>query len=157
MQHVFRVPDEPTFGELNSRQLCVTLPLSSTLTAEMWLFWFSNLTFTLNHFKRLVVKMLHTKTCLLVLSMVGMTTQSYTIWGLLVSPFHKLGYPGGASGKEPTHQCRRCKRHGFLWRREWQSTPVFLPGKFHRQRSLVGYSPWDRKESDTSELTNTFP
>ena len=29
-----------------------------------------------------------------------------------------------------------------LWRREWQSTPVFLPGEFHGQRSLVGYSPW---------------
>ena len=27
------------------------------------------------------------------------------------------------------------------WRREWLSTPVFLPGKFHRQRSLAGYSP----------------
>ena len=28
------------------------------------------------------------------------------------------------------------------WRRQWQPTPVFLPGKFHGQRSLVGYSPW---------------
>jgi len=28
------------------------------------------------------------------------------------------------------------------WRRKWQHTPVFLPGKFHRQRSLAGYSPW---------------
>ena len=32
-----------------------------------------------------------------------------------------------------------------------QSTPVFLPGKSHGQRSLVGYSPWGRKESDTTE------
>ena len=31
------------------------------------------------------------------------------------------------------------------WRREWQPTPVFLPGEFHGQRSLVGYSPWARK------------
>ena len=30
----------------------------------------------------------------------------------------------------------------IFWRRKWQSTPVFLPGKFHRQRNLVGYSPW---------------
>ena len=37
------------------------------------------------------------------------------------------------------------------WRREWLLTPVFLPGKSHRQRSLVGYSPWDPKESDTTE------
>ena len=32
-----------------------------------------------------------------------------------------------------------------------QPTPVFLPGKFHGQRSLVGYSPWGRKESDVTE------
>ena len=30
----------------------------------------------------------------------------------------------------------------FLWRREWQSTPVFLPGESHGQRNLAGYSPW---------------
>ena len=41
------------------------------------------------------------------------------------------------------------------WRREWQPTPVFLPGEFHGQRSLVGYSPWGRKESDTTGVTNT--
>ena len=37
------------------------------------------------------------------------------------------------------------------WRRKWQPTPVLLPGKSHEQRSLVGYSPWGRKESDTTE------
>ena len=37
------------------------------------------------------------------------------------------------------------------WRRKWQSTPVLLPGKSHGQRSLVGYSPCGRKESDTTE------
>ena len=31
------------------------------------------------------------------------------------------------------------------WRRKWLTTPVFFPGKFHGQRSLVGYSPWDRR------------
>ena len=42
------------------------------------------------------------------------------------------------------------------WRRKWQSTPVFLPGEFHGQRSLAGYSPWVRKELDTTEqLTHT--
>ena len=68
---------------------------------------------------------------------------------------------GGASltqwlhGKESTCQCRR---RGFdpwvrkiPWRRKWQPTPVFLPGRSHEQRSLVGYSPWGRKESDTIE------
>ena len=45
-----------------------------------------------------------------------------------------------------------CKRHGFNpwlwkipWRRAWQLTPVFLPGEFHAQKSLVGYSPWGHK------------
>ena len=36
---------------------------------------------------------------------------------------------------------------------KWKPTPVFLPGKFHGQRSLVGYSEWDHKESDTNEQT----
>ena len=38
-----------------------------------------------------------------------------------------------------------------LWRREWQPTPVLLPGEFHGQRSLESYSPWGRKEPDTTE------
>ena len=37
------------------------------------------------------------------------------------------------------------------WRRDWQPTPVLLPGEFHGQRSLVVYSPWGRKDSDTTE------
>ena len=37
------------------------------------------------------------------------------------------------------------------WRRKRQLTPVFLPGKSHGQRSLVGYSPWGRKESDMTK------
>ena len=49
------------------------------------------------------------------------------------------------------HQIRK-----IPWRREWQPTPVFLPGEFHRQRSLTGYSPWSHKELDTSgQLTHT--
>ena len=39
----------------------------------------------------------------------------------------------------------------ITWRREWQPTPVFLPGEFLGQRSLVGYSPWGCKESDMTE------
>ena len=38
-----------------------------------------------------------------------------------------------------------------IWRRKWQLTPVFLPGESHGQRSLVGYSPRGRKESDMTE------
>jgi len=57
------------------------------------------------------------------------------------------GFPGGASGKEPACQCKRYKRNRFdpwvrniPWRREWQPTPVFLPGESQRQRSLAGYT-----------------
>ena len=73
-----------------------------------------------------------------------------------------MGFLGGASGKESTCQCRRCKRCGFnpwvrkiSWRRKWHHTPVFLPGKFHGQRSLAGYSPWGHKELDATEHTCT--
>ena len=41
----------------------------------------------------------------------------------------------------------------YPWRRKWQSTPVFLPEESHGQKSLAGYSPWGRKESDMAEVT----
>ena len=72
--------------------------------------------------------------------------------------FRSVQLLGWRSGKEPGCQCRRHKRHGFNpwvrkipWRRKWQPTPVFLPGKSRRQRSLVGYSPWGHTESDLTE------
>jgi len=43
----------------------------------------------------------------------------------------------------------------FPWRRKWQPTPVFLPGRYHGQRSLVGCSPWDCKELDMTEHAHT--
>ena len=62
------------------------------------------------------------------------------------------------SGEEPACQCRRHRRRGFdPWvgkirlSRKWQPAPVFLPGKFHGQKNLVGYSPWGCKESNTTE------
>ena len=39
----------------------------------------------------------------------------------------------------------------MLQRRQWHPTPVLLPGKSHGRRSMVGYSPWGREESDTTE------
>ena len=57
-----------------------------------------------------------------------------------------------------TCQCGRRRRHGIdpgvgkiPWRRAWQPTPGFSPGESHGHRSLAGYSPWIRKESDTTE------
>ena len=78
--------------------------------------------------------------------------RSGVVWGLL--RWH--------SGKESTCQCRRCKRRRFdpwvrkiPWSRKWQPAPVFLPGESHRQRKLVGYSPWGCKESDMTERLST--
>ena len=60
-----------------------------------------------------------------------------------------MGFPDGASHKEPPCQCRRHKRCGFsLWvgkipcRRAWRLTPVFVPGKLHGQRSLLAAVHW---------------
>ena len=68
--------------------------------------------------------------------------------------------PSGSADKEYACQSRRYKRLGFEswvgkipWRRKWQLPLVFLSGKFHGQRSLVSYSQWGRKESDTTECT----
>ena len=65
--------------------------------------------------------------------------------------------------KESACQCRRHRRCGFgpwvgkmPWRRNWQPTPVFLPGKFQEQSSLMGYSPWGCRESDTTEGLNAL-
>ena len=69
------------------------------------------------------------------------------------------GFSRKPSGKEFPCQCRR---HWFdpwdrkiPWRRKWWPIPVFLPGRFHGQRSLVGYSPWGQKESDTTKQLGT--
>ena len=61
-------------------------------------------------------------------------------------------FPGGSVVKESACQCRRLGLNLWVgkipWRRKWQPSSVFLPGKSHGQRHLVGYSPWGRKESD---------
>ena len=55
------------------------------------------------------------------------------------------------AGKEPVCQCRRRRLDPWVrnipWRRKWQTISVFLPGKFHGQRSLMGYSPWSHKRA----------
>ena len=74
--------------------------------------------------------------------------------------YYDSKYLGELSGKDSACQCRSHRKGGFHpwgrkspWRRKWQPTPVFLLGKSHGQRSLVGYCPWGRKESDTTEVT----
>ena len=69
-----------------------------------------------------------------------------------------MGFPGGASGKEPACQCKRRKRLEFNhwvrkipWKRASKPTPIFLPGKSHGQRSLARYTPEGCKELDMTE------
>ena len=77
----------------------------------------------------------------------------YTLILHLLSTF--LGFPDVSVVKESACQC---SRHRFEpwdrkmpWRRKWQPTAVFLPGESHGQRSLEGYSPWGRRELETTE------
>ena len=66
----------------------------------------------------------------------------------------RTGFPGGASGKEHTRH-RRCGFDPWVgkvpWRRKWQPTPVFLPGKSHGQRSLADHSQGERGVSQKSQ------
>ena len=73
-----------------------------------------------------------------------------------------LRLPRWPGGKESTWKCRRHQRRMFdtwvgkiPWSRKWQPTPVFLPGKFHGQKSLVGYSPCSHRELDTADHAGT--
>ena len=73
------------------------------------------------------------------------------LWGDgLYSNIQSLGFPGSSAGKESA--CRA--GDSSLGRKdppEEGMAPVFLPGESHGQRHLAGYSPWHRKESDTTE------
>ena len=52
---------------------------------------------------------------------------------------------------DPKCSQTNCRIIYITWRRKWQPTPVLLPGKSHRRKSLVDCSPWGREESDTTE------
>ena len=67
-------------------------------------------------------------------------------------------YLGASLMAQTVNKCLQGRRHRFNpwigkipWRRKWQPTTVFLPGEFHGQRILAGYSPRGCKASDTTE------
>ena len=68
---------------------------------------------------------------------------------LIMWPCLILGFPGGSLPRWPTCQCRRrgldLWNGKIPWRRKGQPTPAFLPGEFHGQRNLAGYSPCGHK------------
>ena len=68
--------------------------------------------------------------------------------------FFFFGFPSGSDGKESA--CSAGDLGSIPWRREWQPTPVFLPGKFHGLWSLAGYSPWDCRVRHDSAMNTLF-
>ena len=70
--------------------------------------------------------------------------RQWFLWG----PEGIRGLPWWCGGKESA--CQTGDGGLIPWRRKWQPTPVFLPGKSHEQRSLMGYSPRGCKELDTT-------
>ena len=75
----------------------------------------------------------------------GDTRDAGSILGSGRSPGERKGYPLQYSGLENSMDCI------VHVEKAMHPTPVLLPGKSHGQRSLVGCSPWDREESDTTE------
>ena len=77
--------------------------------------------------------------------------------------YHPPGFLGGSVVKNSPANAGGAREAGLIpawvrkipWRRKWQPIPVFLPGKSHGQRSLVGYSPQGCKVSDTTEWLHT--
>ena len=90
-------------------------------------------------------------------------SRDITLW-TKVCVVKAMVFPGVMYGceswtmKKPEHLKKRYFRiDAFkLRRRQWHPTPVLLPGKSHGRRSLVGCSPWGRKESDTTERLQLF-
>ncbi|CAI9153806.1 unnamed protein product [Rangifer tarandus platyrhynchus] len=68
---------------------------------------------------------------------------------------NSMDFPGSSDGKVSVYNVGDPGFDPWVgkipWRMKWQPTPVLLPGKSHGQRSLVGYSPLGRYESDTTE------
>ena len=96
----------------------------------------------------------------------------WTAWGhslgwelLLPWPLLELNpscdyIPGGLEGKASACNTGDLGFNPWVrkipWRRKWRLTPAPLPGKSHGRRTLVGYSPWGHKESDTTEQRHTW-
>ena len=112
----------------------------------------ADIVYTAYYSKREIIKNVDGIIILMFKNLYSMTDRK--ILASFTNKYNKLGLPGGTSGKESACQSRRRKRRGFdSWvrRRKGHPTPVFLREESHGQRSLVGYSPWGRKESDTTE------
>ena len=84
-------------------------------------------------------------------------TKSRSRAPLWINLAREMLFPGGSDDKESA--CNGRLRFSpwvgkIPWRRKWLPTLVFLPGEFHEQKSLVGYSPRDHKEADWTNFTS---
>ena len=117
-------------------------PLAAVLTQEYFMY-ICAFSWELAHYNELNKMLINTKN---------------TAWlQILLECLLRGGLSRWLCGKDPSCQGRRHERCGFNpwvrkipWSRKWQPGPVFLHGESHGQRSLVGYSPWSRKELDMS-------
>ena len=79
----------------------------------------------------------------------------YTLHPSYNFSFPTLFFPSSSDGKASAYNAGDLGFDPWVWkipwRRTWQPTPVFMPGKSHGPRSLVGYNPWNHKESDATE------
>ena len=93
--------------------------------------------------------------CIIMIFLVGTTvrlTKMYDfLWASQVAQWQRIRLPM----QEMQETWVPSLGQKIPWRREWLPIPVFLPGKFHGQRSLKGYSPQVHKESDTTERART--
>ena len=81
------------------------------------------------------------------------TREACRVWAFLVKPMEKPTWTRKSALTSGNHIILKVLQINvsIKARRKWQPTPVFMPGKSHGRRSLVGYSLWGRKESDTTE------
>ena len=102
------------------------------------------------NWRRTLNTFLGTQQCLNLLSFWFLFSSSSSSKLYLVS-----GFPGGSDGKESACSAGDPWFDPWAgkipWKRKWQPIPVSLPGEFHGQRSLAGYSPWGHKEFDLTE------
>ena len=78
------------------------------------------------------------------------------VLGWICGSLPQKGFPGDASGERTRllmQEMQETQADPWVGRRKWQPIPVFLPGEFLRQWSLVGHSPQSHKELDTTDAT----
>ena len=122
-----------------------------TIALIIWTFVSNVMSLLFNILPRFVITLLPRSKCLLMSWLQSPST-------VILKRRGKLGFPDGSVGKESACNSRGTGDRGSLpglgrspGGGKWQPTPVFLPEKFHGQRSLAGYIPNGLKQLDMTE------